>query len=94
MQIRPLRVRRIDAVIDDRCPIASPLGVGRYGKVGTDYLNALGEVGSSASDCGTHSLTSRHEMTDYGETERTCPEDDVQLLPVRALRCQCPHLPG
>ena len=85
MQLRPLRVRRVDTVVDDRCPIACPLGVGRHGDVGADDLNAFRELGSSASNRGTYPVTSRREMTGHGETQRTRPQDDVQFRFVHPL---------
>jgi hypothetical protein len=51
----PLRVRRVDTVIDDRCPFACLLCVGRDREVGTDHLNARWGIGSFASNSGTRS---------------------------------------
>ncbi len=74
MQLRPLRVRRIDTVVDDRRAFASPLGLGRNGEVGGDHLNAFREIGSFASDRNAHSLTSRQQVTDYAETRADPPQ--------------------
>jgi hypothetical protein len=79
-------------VVNDCGPFACPLGIGHDGEVGTDNLNAFWQVGSAASNCGTHPVTSRCEMAGHSETKRTRPEDDVQFRFVRLLRCQGPHL--
>ena len=73
MQIGPLRVRRVGTVVDDRCPLTCPLRAGLDRDVGAYDLHPFREVGSFASNCGSHPVTSRHEMTGHGETQRTRP---------------------
>ena len=92
MQLSPFRVRRVDTVVDHRCPIARPLGVGRDCDVGDDDLNTFWELGSFTPNRGTYAVSSRREMARHRETEGTRPEDDVQFRFVRLLRCQSPHL--
>jgi hypothetical protein len=60
-------------VIDDGRSIACPCRVRRIGDVRAEDLNALGEVGSTASIRGSHPVASVHEITNHGEPERTGP---------------------
>lgn len=92
MQLRPLRVRGVDTVIDHRCPFACPLGVGRNSEVSADDLYAFWELGWFTPNRDTYAVTSRCEMAGHRKTERTRSEDDVQFRFVRLLRCQGPHL--
>jgi hypothetical protein len=90
MQLRPLRVRGVDTVIDHRCPFACPLGVGRNSEVGADDLYAFWELIWFTPNRDTYAVTSRCEMAGHRETERTRSENDVQFRFVRLLRCQVP----
>src|SRR4029453_3788050 len=91
MQFRPLCVRGVDTVIDDRCPLTSMLRFSLDSEVGTDHLNAFREVGSFTSNRGAYPVASRREMTGDRKTERTRPQDDMQLPFGNPLRCQRPH---
>jgi hypothetical protein len=73
MQLGPLRVGRIDTVIDDGRSIACPCRVHRIGDVRAEDLNVLGKVGSTASIRGSYPVASLGEMTGHGEPERTGP---------------------
>jgi hypothetical protein len=92
MHFRPLRVRRVDAVINHRCPLTRPLHVSLHSEVGADHLKPFCEVGSFTPNNGTYAITARREMTGHGETERTRPQNDMQLPFVDPIRCQRPHL--
>ena len=78
MQIRPLRVRRVGTVVDDRCPLTCPLRVGLNIEVRADDLDPFRNVGASAADRGTHPVTSRRQMAGHCEAQRTSSQDDVQ----------------
>jgi hypothetical protein len=73
MQLGPLRVGRIDTVINDGRSIACPCRVRRIGDVRAEDLNALGEVGPTVSIRGSYPVASLREMTGHGESERTGP---------------------
>ena len=90
VEVRPLRVGRVGAVVDDGRSLASTRRVRGLGDVRDHDLNPDGEVGSPPSIRGSHPVTPRGEVTGDGEAERTGPKDHME-----ASLCHrfCPRSP-
>ena len=78
MQLGPLRVWGVGAVVDDVGPIARSFGLRRVCDVRGNELDTLREVVSTASGDGSYALPRSREVADHGQTQRAGAKDHVE----------------
>lgn len=93
MQRRPLRVRRVGAVVDHGSAVACALRLVRLGEVRGDDLDGLREVGPTARAHHSDPVSPRLEVTSHRKAEWTGAEDNVEVpVPVHLMLYSSPPL--
>jgi hypothetical protein len=85
VELRPLRIRGVGAVVHDGRSVARALDLGRLHEVCRDALHVVRQIRPMASVHGAHPFPSPCQVPGHGEPERTRPEDDVEAP--RSVHC-------